>query len=139
MTFLSDGRNKIPSRRHKPEMLHIELTCNLLSSTVSVVLFPPGLAAFQNCFWAEYLFIGHNLNRQSERKNRKHTKNTLREVHTNIYTCLQEPLHRAYMNQSCCYYSTIICVYTHSPISKARVSLYQHQTINVLFLLYVLL
>lgn len=28
-------------------------TCSLLSSTASVVLLAPGLAAFQNCFWAE--------------------------------------------------------------------------------------
>lgn len=28
-------------------------TCSLLSNTASVVLLPPGLAAFQNCFWAE--------------------------------------------------------------------------------------
>lgn len=33
---------------------------------MSVVLVPPGLAAFQNCFCAEYLFMGHSLNRQSE-------------------------------------------------------------------------
>lgn len=31
-----------------------------------MVLLPPGLAAFQNCFCAEYLFIGHSLKRQSE-------------------------------------------------------------------------
>lgn len=31
-----------------------------------MVLLPPGFAAFQNCFCAEYLFIGHSLKRQSE-------------------------------------------------------------------------
>lgn len=31
-----------------------------------MVLLPPGFAAFQNCFCAEYLFMGHSLNRQSE-------------------------------------------------------------------------
>lgn len=31
-----------------------------------MVLLPPGFAAFQNCFCAEYLFIGQSLNRQSE-------------------------------------------------------------------------
>lgn len=41
------------------------LTCSLLSSTASVVLLAPGFAAFQNCFWAEYRFMGHSLNRQS--------------------------------------------------------------------------
>lgn len=33
-----------------------------------MVLLPPGFAAFQNCFCAEYLFMGHSLNRQSEEK-----------------------------------------------------------------------
>lgn len=41
-------------------------TWSLLRSTASVVVLPPGLAAFQNCFCAEYLFIGHSLKRQSE-------------------------------------------------------------------------
>lgn len=41
-------------------------TWSLLRRTVSVVLLPPGFAAFQNCFCAEYLFIGHSLKRQSE-------------------------------------------------------------------------
>ncbi len=43
------------------------LTCNLLNNTGSV-LPPLCLAAFQNCFWAAYLFIGHIWNRQSEKK-----------------------------------------------------------------------
>lgn len=30
-----------------------------------MVLLPPGFAAFQNCFCAEYLFIGHSRKRQS--------------------------------------------------------------------------
>lgn len=47
------------------------LTWSLFSSTVSVVLFPPGFAAFQNCFCAEYLFMGHSLKRQSGKKNRE--------------------------------------------------------------------
>lgn len=44
-----------------------ELTCNLFSRLVSV--FEPMLcfAAFQNCFWAEYLFMGHILNKQSKK------------------------------------------------------------------------
>lgn len=38
-----------------------------------MVLLPPGLAAFQNCFCAEYLFMGHSLKRQSEEdKKREH-------------------------------------------------------------------
>lgn len=41
-------------------------TWSLLRSTASVVLLPPGFAAFQNCFCAEYLFIGHSLKRQSK-------------------------------------------------------------------------
>jgi len=53
-----------------------------VSSTVSVVLFPPGFAAFQNCFWAEYLFIGHNLNRQSGRENSKHTQKQIMKKFT---------------------------------------------------------
>lgn len=43
-------------------------TWSLLRRTVSVVLLPPGFAAFQNCFCAEYLFIGHSLKRQSEER-----------------------------------------------------------------------
>lgn len=46
-------------------------TWSLLRRTVSVVLLPPGFAAFQNCFCAEYLFMGHSLNRQSEEKKKK--------------------------------------------------------------------
>lgn len=46
-------------------------TCSLLSSTASVVLLAPGLAAFQNCFWAEYRFMGHSLKRQSRRERNK--------------------------------------------------------------------
>lgn len=38
---------------------------------MSVVLLPPGFAAFQNCFCAEYLFIGHSLKRQSRGGNKK--------------------------------------------------------------------
>ena len=42
---------------------------------MSVVLLPPGFAAFQNCFCAEYLFIGHSLKRQSkENKKRERVK-----------------------------------------------------------------
>ena len=40
------------------------LTCNRLSRTGSV-LFPDCFAAFTNCFWDAYRFIGHILNRQS--------------------------------------------------------------------------
>lgn len=53
--------------------LSFTLTWSLLSRTVSVVLFPPGLAAFQNCFCAEYLFMGHSLNRQSTERERENT------------------------------------------------------------------
>lgn len=38
---------------------------------MSVVLLPPGFAAFQNCFCAEYLFIGHSLKRQSVHRGEK--------------------------------------------------------------------
>lgn len=41
-------------------------TCNFLKRSPCVLLCPcfPCLA-FQNCFWAEYLFMGHTLKRQS--------------------------------------------------------------------------
>lgn len=48
------------------------LTWSLVRRSVSVVLLPPGFAAFQNCFCAEYRFIGHSLKRQSgERRQEK--------------------------------------------------------------------
>lgn len=34
-------------------------------------VFPPGFAAFQNCFWAEYRFMGHSLKRQSTQTERE--------------------------------------------------------------------
>ena len=40
------------------------LTCNRLSR-IGSVLFPDCFAAFTNCFWDAYRFIGHILNRQS--------------------------------------------------------------------------
>lgn len=39
------------ARLKRRERVVTLLTCSLLRSTVSV--FPPGFAAFQNCFWAE--------------------------------------------------------------------------------------
>lgn len=54
-----------------PDIVISVHTCNLLSSTASVVLLAPGLAAFQNCFCAEYRFIGHSLKRQSRKKNKR--------------------------------------------------------------------
>lgn len=53
-------------------------TWSLLRSTASVVLLPPGFAAFQNCFCAEYLFIGHSLKRQSEETKQEEN---VRELH----------------------------------------------------------
>lgn len=46
-------------------------TCNFLNRSACVLLFPcfPCLA-FQNCFWAEYLFMGHTLKRQSAEEER---------------------------------------------------------------------
>lgn len=41
------------------------LTCNRFSKLVSVFVVVLCFAAFQNCFWAEYRFIGHILIRQS--------------------------------------------------------------------------
>lgn len=41
------------------------LTCNLFKRLVSVLDPIVCLAAFQNCFCAEYLFMGHILNKQS--------------------------------------------------------------------------
>lgn len=64
------------------------LTCSLLRSTVSVVLFPPGFAAFQNCFWAEYLFMGHSLNRQSERKDKMARTLNMQKTSECFFTCL---------------------------------------------------
>lgn len=43
----------------------VRLTCNLLSKFVSVFELALCFAAFQNCFCAEYRFIGHTLMRQS--------------------------------------------------------------------------
>lgn len=41
-------------------------TCNFLNRSPCVLLFPCfPCFAFQNCFWAEYLFMGHTLKRQS--------------------------------------------------------------------------
>lgn len=45
-------RPRRPRRPHRPHRPPVP-TCSLLSSTASVVLLPPGLAAFQNCFCAE--------------------------------------------------------------------------------------
>lgn len=43
-------------------------TCNFLNRSPCVLLFPCfPCFAFQNCFWAEYLFMGHTLKRQSRR------------------------------------------------------------------------
>lgn len=43
----------------------MKLTWSLLIRLASVFPFPLCLAAFQNCFWAEYLFMGHIFIRQS--------------------------------------------------------------------------
>lgn len=41
-------------------------TCNFLNRSPCVLLLPCfPCFAFQNCFWAEYLFMGHTLKRQS--------------------------------------------------------------------------
>lgn len=50
-------------------------TCNFLNRSPCVLLFPcfPCLA-FQNCFWAEYLFIGHTLKRQSAEEEKQSNK-----------------------------------------------------------------
>lgn len=42
------------------------ITCSFLNRSPCVLLFPCfPCFAFQNCFWAEYLFMGHTLKRQS--------------------------------------------------------------------------
>lgn len=47
-----------------------------------MVLLPPGFAAFQNCFCAEYLFMGHSLKRQSEE--RKHEEKVSEQNRINL-------------------------------------------------------
>lgn len=43
-----------------------KFTCNFLNRSPCVLLFPCfPCFAFQNCFWAEYLLMGHTLKRQS--------------------------------------------------------------------------
>lgn len=96
---------------------------------MSVVLFPPGFAAFQNCFWAEYLFIGHNLNRQSGRENTQ--KHLMKSSHKHFH--LQyEPLYCVFIPVNLSFL-TNLCTYAHSLIKKAQVPLHQHQTRNQLF------
>lgn len=48
------------------EMTFNTVTCNFLNRSPCVLLFPCfPCFAFQNCFWAEYLLMGHTLKRQS--------------------------------------------------------------------------
>lgn len=68
----------------------VSLTWSLLRSTVSVVLLPPGFAAFQNCFCAEYLFMGHSLKRQSGERGREKSKSHQIFRLTPADTCLPD-------------------------------------------------
>ena len=64
-------------------------TWSFLRSTASAASVAPDcLEAFQNCFWAEYLFIGHILNRQSVKTtitNERLTKITFHVTQTQFF------------------------------------------------------
>lgn len=65
------------------------LTWSLVRRRVSVVLFPPGFAAFQNCFCAEYLFIGHSLKRQSaDRRQEIGKESSMSNKHHFLIVCV---------------------------------------------------
>ena len=58
-------KNNLPTSHVNHIFCYIKiLTCNRLSR-IGSVLFPDCFAAFTNCFWDAYRFIGHILNRQS--------------------------------------------------------------------------
>lgn len=62
------------------------ITCSFLNRSPCVLLFPCfPCFAFQNCFWAEYLFMGHTLKRQSEEEE-KHSGTQ------ELFTVSPEPL-----------------------------------------------
>ena len=63
--FKNNFQNNLPTSHVNHNFCYIKiLTCNRLSR-IGSVLFPDCFAAFTNCFWDAYRFIGHILNRQS--------------------------------------------------------------------------
>lgn len=56
------------------------LTCSFVSNTVSLAVDSIGLADFQNCFCAEYRFMGHILKRQSRQEKIVHCTHNQQQV-----------------------------------------------------------